>query len=126
VVARFDLVEKQSRLLIRVYAHRRKMDVKKQAELRIRQFEQRYKKRGKPVVDSRWRLARARRTCHVRLSALDGLKKVEEWYFADCRNGCSYEIQIYRSGMKTWKEQVTEFLESFTPTRKPAKSRMQG
>ena len=118
VVARFDLVAKQSVLMIRVYAHRTKMDVKKQADVRIREFAGRYRKLGRTVTDTKFKLPLARAMIHVRLTALDGIKKVEDWYFAQCRNGCSYEIQIYRSGPKDFAKVAGEFLALFQPLPK--------
>lgn len=118
VVARFDVVKEQSRLMIRVFAHRKSMPIKMLGEQRIKEFVQRYPRHKEPVVDRKWKLRMARRALHLRLVGLKATKVTEDWYFAACRNGCTYQFQIYRTGAVKWDAQIKDFLDNFRPRRK--------
>ena len=118
VVARFDVVTEQSRLMIRVLAQRKSIPIKMLGEQRIKEFVQRYPRHKEPVVDRKWKLRMARKTLHLRFVGLKATKVTEDWYFAACRNGCTYQFQIYRTGAVKWDAQIKDFLDNFRPRRK--------
>jgi hypothetical protein len=125
-IARFDELREQSRLTIRVFAHLGKKDPEKLRQVRIDWFKKQFEKHREPAIGKKWKVRLAQKSGSVHMVALAGTKRTETWYAAQCRNGFSYEVQIYRSGVADYDARIADFLKHFKPLQKREVPRSHG
>jgi len=123
VVAKFERVDGQTRIMVRIYARSRSaepMTIEKLAEQKLKRFEDTYDEthRNPPLRDDRWKFPMAERAIRLELTGRALLVQVTRWYLAECRNDRQYQIEIYVSGAEErWSKEIEELLKGFRPLR---------
>jgi hypothetical protein len=126
VVKKMERRKGQTYCQIRIYAKSLKSGqkiytIKQLAESRIKAFEKTYKKtmRKKPAIDKKWRIKKmSDKSMAIKLIGRRAVPEITWWYFADCKNGRQYQLQIYvtgGTGEKDWAPQLKDFMEGFKP-----------
>jgi len=118
----------QTSCMIRVYvastkSGQRIFTIEELAKRTIKYFEKTYKKtmRMKPEIDKRWKLGpTTKKSLALKLVGRRTVPEVTHWYFATCKNGRQYQLEVHvtgGTGEKAWKQQVDDFLKTFTPLK---------
>ncbi|MHC4547678.1 MAG: hypothetical protein ACYTEZ_02790 [Planctomycetota bacterium] len=125
MVAKFERVQQQSRLLIRIFAQSaqaQKYTLDQLAESKIKFFNQIYKKhRLEPEIDKKYKFPLAKKAIKMKLVGRRGVPETTLWVLAQCKNDRQYQLYIYTTGStgeQIWKKQIDDFLKNFKPLKK--------
>lgn len=124
VIVKLSRQGEQTNCLIRVYAQLEKTQrytIDQLAETTIKYFNQKYneKSRKEPEVEKDYKkFPLAKDAIKMKLVGRRTVPEVSTWYFAQCKNGRQYQIEIYLTGAEgeqAWKNQVDDFMKNFKP-----------
>lgn len=120
VVLRFDGEKEKSLIMVRVFAQTKRYRLGELARTRIEEWRKEGGTLGEPEAGGEWKLPLAKESATLRLARLRKSKEVTRWWFAECRNGRTYQLQIHVTGAhgeNVWKRTVAEILDGFEPVR---------
>jgi len=124
VVAKFDRSVDQNRLMIRVYAQLEKNQqytIEQLAETQLKYFKQTYNEKARlpEEVDKNYKkFPQSKDAIKLKLVGRRTMPEIIYWYFAQCKNGRQYQLEIHLWGAeseKYFKNHLADFMKSFKP-----------
>ncbi len=123
-VAKFNRTVEQSSILIRVYAQldkNQQFTIEQLAERTLQSFKQTFNEKSRlpeEVEKDYKKFPQSKDAIRLKLVGRRTTPEVMIWYFAQCKNGRQYQIEIHFWGgeaEKFYKNQLDDFMKSFKP-----------